>query len=158
MVAGLRVQHEDKVMFVPFFIPEENRTGPRNTSSNPACPPASEQWSSCSVAERLVGLSKQCTRRVLLAARLPDLYWSYAQRSAICCRDVASQGPGFPWHAQAFGEKVGMWRSHDEKQAKSAHDEGAVGRLIAIGPWGNGTCTLIAKGTDVQDPELAYGL
>ena len=30
--------------------------------------------------------------------------------------------------------------------------------LIAIDPWGNGTCTLIAKGTDLQDQELVHGL
>ena len=30
--------------------------------------------------------------------------------------------------------------------------KGAVGRLIAIDPWRNGTCTLIAKGTDLHDP------
>ena len=51
-----------------------------------------------------------------------------------------------------------MWRSHDEKQAKSAHNKGDVGRLIAIDPWGNGTSILIAKGTDFQDPELVHGL
>ena len=36
VVAGLRVQHEDKVMLVPFFIPVENKTGlmvPRKCSS-----------------------------------------------------------------------------------------------------------------------------
>ena len=27
VVAGLRVQHEDKVMLVPFFIPVEKKTG-----------------------------------------------------------------------------------------------------------------------------------
>ena len=27
VVAGLRVQHEDKVMLVPFFIPVENKSG-----------------------------------------------------------------------------------------------------------------------------------
>ena len=52
-----------------------------------------------------------------------------------------------------------MWRSHDKKQAKSAHRKGAVGRSIAIDPWwGNGTSILIAKGTDLQDPELVHGL
>ena len=39
-----------------------------------------------------------------------------------------------------------------------AHHKGAVGRLISIDPWGNGTCTLIAKGADLQDPELVHGL
>ena len=61
---------------------------------------------------------------------------------------------GFPWNVPAFGEEVGIWRSHDKKQAKSAHNKGAVGRLIAIDLWGNGTCILSAKGTDIQDPEL----
>ena len=49
-------------------------------------------------------------------------------------------------------------RSHDKKQAKSAHHKGAVGRLIAIDTWGNGTCVRIAKGSDLQDPELVHGL
>ena len=31
-------------------------------------------------------------------------------------------------------------------------------QLIAIDPWGNGTCVLIAKGSDLQDPELVHGL
>ena len=53
-----------------------------------------------------------------------------------------------------IGEEVGIWRSHDKKQAKFSHNKGAV----AIGPWGNGTCILIAKGTDIQDPELVNGL
>ena len=65
---------------------------------------------------------------------------------------------GCPWHAPAFSEEVGMWRSHDKKQAKSAHNKGAVKRFIAIDPSANGTCTLIAKGANVQDPELVYGL
>ena len=30
--------------------------------------------------------------------------------------------------------------------------------MIAIDPWGNGTCVLIAKGSDLHDPELAHGL
>ena len=60
---------------------------------------------------------------------------------------------GFQWHVPAFGEEVGMWRSRDKKQAKSA-----VGRFIAIDPWGNGTCVLIAKGSDLQGPELVHGL
>ena len=29
---------------------------------------------------------------------------------------------------------------------------------MAIDPWGSGTSILIAKGTDIQDPELVYGL
>ena len=67
---------------------------------------------------------------------------------------VLHKALGFPWHVPAFGEEVPMWRSHDKKQAKSAHNKGAVGRLTSIDPWGNGTFLLIAKGADVQDPEL----
>ena len=52
---------------------------------------------------------------------------------------------------------VGVWRSHDKKQAKGAHHKGALGRLIALDPWGNGTSVLIAKGSAVQDPELVMG-
>ena len=37
-------------------------------------------------------------------------------------------------------------------------EQGAVGQLIAVGPWGSGTTTLIAKGTAIQDPEFVYGL
>ena len=62
------------------------------------------------------------------------------------------------WHVPAFGEEVGMGRSHEKKQAKSEHHKGAVGQLIAIDPWGNGTCVLIAKSSDLQDPELVHGL
>ena len=65
---------------------------------------------------------------------------------------------GFQWHVPAFGEEVGMWRSHDKKQAKSAHHKGTIDKLIAIEPWGNGTCVLIAKWSDLHDPELVHGL
>ena len=65
---------------------------------------------------------------------------------------------GSPWSIPALGEDMGIWRSHDKKQAKSAHNNGAVGRFIANGSWGNGTATLIAKGTDTQDPELVLGI
>ena len=107
------------------------------------------------VAEQLVGLAKQRNRRLLLAAELPDLHWGYAMRFA--AEMLRHKAPGFPRHVPTFGEEVGMWRSHDKKQAKSAHRKGAVGRLIAIDPWGNGTCILIAKGTDLQDPKLVHG-
>ena len=63
-----------------------------------------------------------------------------------------------PWTVPAFGEEAGVWRSHDKKQAKSAHNKGAVGRLVAIDPWENGTSILTSKDPDVQDPELAHGL
>ena len=128
MVAGLRVQHEDKVMLVPFFIPVENKTGLmvsqevfqlidyiatckqlqafhgskvlRILSDQGtefvnqilrSMPDSGEYtWQphplinrkAMVFAERLVGLAKQCTRRLLLAAGLLDLYWSYAMRFA----------------------------------------------------------------------------
>ena len=65
---------------------------------------------------------------------------------------------GFTWRVPVFGEEVGMWRSHDKKHAKSAHNKGAIGRLIGADPWVNRTCTLIAKGTDIQDLQLVNGL
>ena len=202
MVAGLRVQHEDKVTLVPFFTPVENKTRlmvpqevfqlidynatckqlqafhgskvmrilsdqgtelvhqdfekhARQRGIHLATSPAHQPQSN-GVAERLVGLAKQCTRHLLLAAALPDLYWSYAMRFA--AEMLRHKALGFQWHVPAFGEEVGMWRSHDTKQAKSAHHKEAVGRSIAIDPWGNGTCVLIAKGSDLQDPELVHGL
>ena len=49
---------------------------------------------------------------------------------------------------------MGMWRSQDKKLIKAANNKGAVGRLIAVTPWQNGTTSLIAKGSDLQDPGL----
>ena len=55
-------------------------------------------------------------------------------------------------------KEVGMWRSQDKKLIKAAQNRGAVGRLIEVNPWQNGTTLLIAKGSDVQDPEIISGL
>ena len=65
---------------------------------------------------------------------------------------------GFTWNMPAFGEEVGMWRSQDKKLIKSAQNRGAIGQLIEVNPWQNGTTLLIAKGSDVQDPEIIPGL
>ena len=65
---------------------------------------------------------------------------------------------GFPWNVPAFGEEGGVWRSHDKKQAKAAHNKGALRQLIALDPCNNGTSVLIANGSDVRDPELDMGL
>ena len=65
---------------------------------------------------------------------------------------------GFPWNMPAFGEEVGMWRSQDKKLIKSAQNRGAIGRLIEVTPWQNGTTLLIAKGSDLQDLEITQGL
>ena len=137
VVAGLRVQHEDKVMLVPFFIPVEKQevfqlidyiatckqlqsfhgskvlrilsdqgTGfvnqdfemhARQRGIHLATSPAHQPQSN-GVAERLVGLAKQCTRRLLLAANLPDLYWSYAMR--FVAEMLRHKALGFPWHVQ----------------------------------------------------------
>ena len=104
----------------------------------------------------MVGLAKQCTRRLLLASRLPDLYWSYAMRFA--AEMLRHKALGFSWNLPAFGEEVGMWRSQDKKLIKSANNRGAIGRLIEVTPWQNGTTSLIAKGSDLQDPEIIHGL
>ena len=51
-----------------------------------------------------------------------------------------------------------MWRSQDKKLIKSANNRGAIGRLIEVTPWQNGTTSLIAKGSDLQNPEIIQGL
>ena len=66
--------------------------------------------------------------------------------------------------AEVLRQSQGSWTSmarasFRRRMTKSKPSlRGAVGRLISIDPWGNGTCILIAKGTDVQDPELVSGL
>ena len=52
------------------------------------------------VLQRLVGLAKQCTRRLLLAAGLPDFYWSYAMR--FVAEMLRHKALGFQWHVPAF--------------------------------------------------------
>ena len=103
----------------------------------------------------MVGLAKQCTR-LLLASRLPDIYWSYAMRFA--AEMLRHKALGFTWNTPAFGEEVGMWRSQDKKLIKSANNRGAIGRLIEVTPWQNGTTSLVAKGSDLQDPVIIQGL
>ena len=120
------------------------------------CTSPAYQPQSNGVAERMVGLAKQCARRLLLASRLPDIYWSYAMRFA--AEMLRHKALGFPWNLPAFGEEVGIWRSQDKKLIKSAQNRGAIGRLIEVTPWQNGTTSLIAKGSDLQDPEIIYGL
>ena len=46
----------------------------------------------------------------------------------------------------------------DKKLIKAAQHRGAIGRLIEVNPWQNGTTLLIAKGSDIQDPEIVPGL
>ena len=65
---------------------------------------------------------------------------------------------GFIWNLPAFGEEVGMWRSQDKKLIKSAQHRGVIGRLIEVTPWQNGTTSLIAKGSDLQDPAAEIGV
>ena len=148
VVAGFRVQHEDKIIIVLFFIPMDNKSGPVvsqdafwlidytqytasckqlqafhgskvlrvlseqgtefvnqyfHLSTSPAHQPQTN-----GVAERLFGLAKQRTRRLLLASTLPDVYWIYAMRFAEMLRHKAL---GFPWNVPACGEEVGIWRS-----------------------------------------------
>ena len=65
--------------------------------------------------------------------------------------------------SQPSVEEVGIWGDHTTRSKPSLFTtrpcyKGVVGRLISIDPWGNGTCILIAKGTNVQYPELVSGL
>ena len=137
------------------FVNQEFETHARLRGIHLATSPAYQPQSN-GVAERMVGLAKQCTRRLLLASRLPDLYWSYAMRFA--AEMLRHKALGFTWNLPAFGEEVGMWRSQDKKLIKSAQHRGVIGRLIEVTPWQNGTTSLIAKGSDLQDPEIIYGL
>ena len=131
------------------FVNQEFETHARLRGIHLATSPAYQPQSN-GVAERMVGLAKQCTRRLLLASRLPDIYWSYAMRfAAEVLRHIVTQGFGILLEHAAFGEEVGMWRSQDKKLIKSANNRGAIGRLIEVTPWQNGTTSLIAKGSDV---------
>ena len=53
-------------------------------------------------------------------------------------------------HHKALGlgmEYSSLWRrgrNMEISQAKSARNKGAVGRLISIDPWGNGTCIVFS--------------
>ena len=132
------------------FVNQEFETQARLRGIHLATSPAYQPQSN-GVAERMVGLAKQCARRLLLASRLPDIYWSYAMRFA--AEMLRHKALGFAWNLPAFGEEVGMWRSQDKKLIKSAHNRGAIGRLIEVTPWQNGTTSLIAQGSDLQDPE-----
>ena len=109
------------------FVNHEFETQARlrgiHLATSPACQPQSN-----GLAERMVGLAKQCTRRLLLASRLPDIYWSYAMRFA--AEMLRHKALAFTWNMPAFGEEVGMWRSQDKKLIKAAQNRGAVGWLI----------------------------
>ena len=137
------------------FVNQEFETHARLRGIHLATSPAYQPQSN-GVAERMVGLAKQCTRRLLLASRLPDIYWSYAMRFA--AEMLRHKALGFTWNLPAFGEEVGMWRSQDKKLIKSAQHRGVIGRLIEVTPWQNGTTSLIAKGSDLQNPEIIHGL
>ena len=58
--------------------------------------------------------------------------------------------------SQTVADPHPMIRNKPSLRATS--NKGAVGRLIATDPWGNGASILLVKGTDLQDPELVYGL
>ena len=123
----LRILSDQGIEFVNQDFEKHARQRGIHLATSPAHQPQSN-----GVAERLVGPAKQCTRRLLLVANLPDLYWSYAMRCAAGM--LRRRALGFQWRVSAFGEEVGLWRSHDKRQANSAHNKGAVGRLIAIDP------------------------
>ena len=65
---------------------------------------------------------------------------------------------GFPWKTPAFGEEVGARRSRDKKLAKASGLKGAAGRLLCVDLWGDGTCIILKKGCDLDDPEFIHEL
>ena len=95
-------------------------------------------------------------RRLLLACRLPNSYWTYAMR--YWAELLRHETLGFPCNIPAFGEEIGVWRSHDQKLAKASDLKGAVGRVLHVALWGDGTCILLKKGCDPDDPDFMYGL
>ena len=113
------------------FVNQEFETHARLRGIHLATSPAYQPQSN-GVAERMVGLAKQCARRLLLESRLPDFYWSYAMRFA--AEMLRHKALGFSWNLPAFGEEVGMWRSQDKELIKSAKNRGAIGRLIEVTP------------------------
>ena len=119
------------------FVNQEFETHARMRGIHLATSPAYQPQSN-GVAERMVGLAKQCTRvtrRLLLASRLPDIYWSYAMRFA--AEMLRHKALGFLWNMPAFGEEVGMWRSQDKKLIKSAQNNRSIDRSDPMAEWHN---------------------
>ena len=54
----------------------------------------------------------------------------------------------------ACGGEVGVWRWHDKKLAKASDLK--VHRDVDL--WGDGTCFLLKKGCDPEDPQFTHGL
>ena len=42
---------------------------------------------------------------------------------------------GREWPHPLFGQLVGIWKSHDNAQAKSLDDRGCVGNLLDVEIW-----------------------
>ena len=91
----LRVLSDQSTEFVNQDFEKHARQRGIHLPTSPAHQPQSN-----GVAERLVKVVKQCTRRLPLAAELPDLFWSYAMRFA--AEILRHKALGFPWHVPAF--------------------------------------------------------
>ena len=62
-------------------------------------------------AERVIGLAKAWTRRLLIASSLGFEYWPYAMKFA---GDLArNRALKLPFPHPCFGEVVGIWKSGD---------------------------------------------
>ena len=57
---------------------------------------------------------------------------------------------GRPWQYQFFGQHVGIWKGHDKDQAKSHDNRGAMGYLLDIDIWQNGTTRIMQDGKVVK--------
>ena len=86
-------------------------------------------------------LRSMCARRLLLAAELPDLYWSYAMRFA--AERLRHKALGFPWHVPGFGEEAGAFGEEVSMWQQLTH-----GVVVPV--------FLLLR--DLQDPELVHGL
>ena len=95
------------------------------------------QPSSNGIAERMVGMLKTTVRRMLKQAHLGREGWSYACRFA--GHMMREKVLGREWPHPLFGQLVGIWKSHDQAQAKSLDDRGCVGYPLDIDIWQSGT-------------------
>ena len=57
---------------------------------------------------------------------------------------------GREWPYPLFGQLVGIWKSHDEAQAKSLDDRVSVGYLLVIDIWQSGTTRIMQDGVVIK--------
>ena len=100
------------------------------------------------IAERMVGILKSTSHRMLKQAHLDREWWSCACRFA--GRMMREKVLGREWTYPLFGQLVGIWKSPDKAQAKSLDDRGSVGYLLVNDVWQSGTTRVMQDGIVVK--------